>query len=645
LKAVAKIERVVLHGELFALAMPRGSGKTMLCRAAVNWALLYGHHLFVMLIGATDRQARKLLRVDVFNVLERNAMIAQDFPEVCHPIKSLERSPQRAAKQLIDDRPTNMLWTKIELILPTVWMPDPSGALDDKGKPVLVLSPSSGANVVACGLTGGQIRGQHQDLPDGSVMRPSLVILDDPQTKGSAKSPTQTQDRIELLQGDILGMAGPAQSIAGIMPCTVIRPGDMADQILDNDKFPEWHGERTKLVYHWPANQELWDEYASIHRSALRRGDSVSATEFYAKHRVEMDAGAVVAWPAHFSPPAISAIQDAVNLKLRHGEAMFAAEFQNEPLVDRPEDDMLSVEQVAAKLNGRAEQRGDGYFWSQVPKSCNLVVCYIDVHKKLLYWTVVAFDRDFTGYVISYGTYPDQKLQWFTMRESRNTLLVAHKAQGEEAAIYAGLVALTKNILGRRWQRDDGAELRVKLCMIDTGYNKATVELFVRQSPFSGVVQAAKGFGVKATTRPLEEGGKAHEARGEGWRISSAQGKHHVPLALIDTNLFKSFLHARLAVSIGGRGCLSLWGDNDSRHRLFAEHLTSEKPIVDTARGRSVAVWDQLVGRDNHWLDCMTGCMAAGSMEGCQLLAQVVPKSRPAGPRKKVKATYFGRGN
>jgi hypothetical protein len=29
------------------------------------------------------------------------------------------------------------------------------------------------------------------------------------------------------------------------MPCTVIRPGDMADNILNRDRHPEWNGERT----------------------------------------------------------------------------------------------------------------------------------------------------------------------------------------------------------------------------------------------------------------------------------------------------------------------------------------------------------------------------------------------------------------
>ena len=65
------------------------------------------------------------------------------------------------------------------------------------------------------------------------------------------------------------------------MPCTVIRPGDMADNILDRDKHPEWNGERTKMVYAFPTNEKLWQQYAEIRAEGLRkrprdeRGDRV----------------------------------------------------------------------------------------------------------------------------------------------------------------------------------------------------------------------------------------------------------------------------------------------------------------------------------------------------------------------------------
>jgi len=38
-----------------------------------------------------------------------------------------------------------------------------------------------------------------------------------------------------------------------------------------------------------------------------------------------------------------------------------------------------------------------------VPLAATRVTAFIDVHDKLLYWCVCAWEEDFTGYVIDYG--------------------------------------------------------------------------------------------------------------------------------------------------------------------------------------------------------------------------------------------------
>ena len=57
LKVIAKIEQAVLRGGLFAMAMPRGSGKTTICECAWIWAVLNGHREFVCLIGSDEGHA------------------------------------------------------------------------------------------------------------------------------------------------------------------------------------------------------------------------------------------------------------------------------------------------------------------------------------------------------------------------------------------------------------------------------------------------------------------------------------------------------------------------------------------------------------------------------------------------------------
>ena len=57
LKVIARIEEAVLDGALYALAMPRGSGKTTIARMAALWALSYAHRRYVFVIGANHGKA------------------------------------------------------------------------------------------------------------------------------------------------------------------------------------------------------------------------------------------------------------------------------------------------------------------------------------------------------------------------------------------------------------------------------------------------------------------------------------------------------------------------------------------------------------------------------------------------------------
>ncbi len=127
--------------------------------------------------------------------------------------------------QLYKGKRTQIGWTAKEVVLPTI-----------EG------SSASGAIIKVAGLT-GRIRGMKFKRPDGRTVRPSLVVLDDPQTDESARSLSQCANRESILAGAVLGLAGPGKKISGIMPCTVIRPGDMADNILDRNRHPEWNGE------------------------------------------------------------------------------------------------------------------------------------------------------------------------------------------------------------------------------------------------------------------------------------------------------------------------------------------------------------------------------------------------------------------
>ena len=128
-------------------------------------------------------------------------------------------------------------------------------------------SHASGAIIKVAGIT-GRIRGMKSKRADGRTVRPTLVVLDDPQTDESARSLSQCATRESILARAVLGLAGPGSKICGIMPCTVIRPGDMADSILDRDIHSECNGEQTRMADAFPTGEALWNRYAEASRGA-----------------------------------------------------------------------------------------------------------------------------------------------------------------------------------------------------------------------------------------------------------------------------------------------------------------------------------------------------------------------------------------
>ena len=603
LKVIEKIETAVLRGGLFALALPRGSGKTTITESAALWSMLYGHREFVVLIGATESAALELLD-SLKTELEVNERLAEDFPEVCYPVAQLEGIANRCAGQLYKGERTRITWTSNEIVLPTI-----------EG------SKASGIIVRVAGIT-GRIRGMKFKRSDGRNVRPSLVVIDDPQTSESAGSLEQTRKRVRVLAGDILGLAGPGQKISGIMPCTIIRPGDMADIILNRNTHPDWNGEKTRMVYRFPTNMKLWEEYAEIRAEALRtEGNFQKATEFYLANREAMDAGAEVSWEARFNHDEVSALQHAMNLKFQD-EAAFMSEYQNDPLPDDTADDsLLSVDGICAKINGLARWR--------VPLKCDRLTMFVDVQKALLFYVVIAWAEDFTGAVIDYGSWPDQHRHEYSLADANPSIQTLFPKAGFEGALYAALSALADECLGREWEREDGAVLKIERALVDANWGQSTdvVYQFCRQSSHAGVILPSHGRYVGASSKPMTEYRKQQGDRlGFNWMIPNVAGKRAIRHVIYDTNYWKSFIHARLAVPIGDKGALTLYGRIPGAHQLFAEHLTAEYRVKTQGRGRTVDEWKlKPQSHDNHFLDCVAGCAVCGSMLGASL-----PETLPA---------------
>ena len=638
LRVIAKIERVTRGHETMAMAMPRGGGKSTLCETAVQWAILGGWHEFVMLIAATKEDAEDALE-SIKTTLLGNALLREVFPEALFPIHKLDGEPRKCKGQRCNGLLTGILWGSSRVILPTI----PGG-------------PSSGAVIRTSGIT-GHIRGAHHVRKGGRRVRPTLVICDDPQTEESAKSAIQSTDRLNILNNAVRGLAGPGNTTAIIVPCTLIFPGDLSDQLLNPNDNPAWQGERTRMVNTWPVNTKLWEEYRKL-RDARKRGEGRAGeqaeTDFYRRHRAMcglsladerhckqcghaetcMDCGATVSWAERLGDEgAISALQNAMNIRYDVGDPGFWTNYQNEAWVDSGSP-VLTAAQCAERYNGRP--RG------QVPIPCTELAMFIDLQQALLYYCVCGWEPNFTGYVVDYGTWPAQTTPDFSLAEvarGGRSLGLRYPGRGVEATIQAGLEELVATSLAREWPKAGGAGvMRISRLLVDIG-RWPGIPAAVKHRCGGATMTLYRGIGIKAGNKPISAyKRKPGERYGAHWYMPAVRGTGDFPYLASDVNYWKSFVHTALQTAPGDPGALTLFGESAREHGNFARHVTAEYWTATYGHGRAVQEWKIKPGSpDNHWLDCLTGCACAASLQGIQSPGEQEAQRRTSPSRARLR--------
>jgi phage terminase large subunit GpA-like protein len=371
-----------------------------------------------------------------------------------------------------------------------------------------------------------------------------------------------------------------------------------------------------QLLSAMPENGQLWMEYFELLRPALQaKVHPVEAYAFYESNRAAMDAGCEARWPERKLPHELSAIQHAMHLLFNCGEQAFHAEYMN--VIWTPSDEQaLDPLMVATKLHNL--ERG------RAPQGVEKVTAFIDVHKRLLYWIVIGWESNFTGYVIDYGTYPKQTRKTWRTSDPPVTLQAVATQRDEtgklsdDAAVYQGLSVTIAELCGRRFQRDDGVELSLDKLLIDAGWKQGVVKKAIRESTAGSLCLPSRGRCVGESECPISRykprpGGTVSE---EEWCIDVPQGSRGGRMVTMDVNHWKSQWLAAVNAPAGTAGALTLFGLPGTRHELLARHWDSERRVTKTGE-RTKDIWGLKAGQyENHWLDCAVGAMVAASILG-----------------------------
>ena len=603
LEVLRKIEAAVKHGGLFAVAMPRGHGKTTILKWTILYVLLTGLRKYVVVVAATSELAQVMVDF-VREQLMRSPSLHEHYPHVTTYLRATEGKAIKSRFQLRSDlKPSGIFWSRDTLVLPDALGP-------------AAPYPSAGGMLEGHGLTGA-IRGKWRDVGGGKVIRPDFVLLDDPQTRESAESMSQCDTRERIITGDVLGLAGPRRMMSAVMPCTVIRRGDLAYRFLSHDTHPEWQGLTCQLVKKWPDAQEtLWKEYARLYRESLSEGlGPAIATEFYRTNRAAMDAGAVVSWDERVRTGELSAIHTAQNLLIETGD-QFWAEYQNEPQNVGGALYELTVEQIVSHAVDRPRLH--------LPERSAVLTGLIDINRVGLHWAMAGFDQQMTAHVAAYSRYPASGDLW---PENASELVISN-------SITRGLTDLCDAIGATVFMRGT-ARMMPSLVLIDASFSSETVHRFCEtwKGPFRvmpSIGRAAHRYSWNANTivgRPMEQ---CHRQRPQ---------KRICPYVMFNACYWREVAQRSfLGVPNEAGGCTLFNAGNPRAHIPFAEHVAAERlsEKYTTPAGQLRWEWAGIPpGGHNDWGDALTGAYVAAAMEG------MTTSGAPSEPPRKRKV-YHG---
>lgn len=564
------------NGGRQAVAAPRGCGKSELVKGLLVYLMLAELIRFPLAVAATSSLAKRLFR-DFRSKFATNQLLYDDFPEVCHPVRCLEGAPQRAARQHIDGKLTNIVWTSSDYVR----FADVPG------------SPFGGVKMAYFGLDAA-FRGVNIDGD-----RPDFVLIDDPETQESANSDDQIAGREETLDKDIAGLAGQQSSMAIVTLTTVQNAKCLSFRLTDRKLKPSHNGVRFGMVRQWPKRMDLWEEYITLRRANQEGGDEYGkgAIQLYLDNWDAMNDGVemLVDYYVEVEIDGVqlvhSAIQQAFNKIADTSLGAYKSEYQNDPDPDEQPDTVgLTAGKVASRISGFLQ--GDRH-----PET-ELVTVGLDIGKYYSHWAKVAWHGNAIGHVIDYGVMETPGMM---------------TADNKQAVIAALLPALLQ------WRIDIAADGLPDFCLIDSGDYTDAIYEFVRQvggTPFA----ASKGWDNNRLHMPKQ---RTADKIPFQECYASHQPTERIWLYNVNTEHWKQWVHERFATAtldenqIPNAGTLSLYaapGDR-RRHLSFSQHIVAEERRDVFEQGKGIKRKWTVVNKNNHYLDATAlACAAAGCL-------------------------------
>jgi len=589
----AAFDEAVQNGNWCVVAAPRGSGKTTTINGLSLRAAIAAIIRFVAVIPWKEKDALRALRFWKTNLCGNKRLLA-DYPEICVPFSQCRGNSQRLA---------SIHWTDA---------PEPTGAQLVLSDGLIVLPGSVG--VLGSASLGGNPRGMQFTLDDGTVIRPDVLLIDDPSDKKTARSIVLSQANVEKIREDVLGMAGPGTRIAAVMPGTRIAARDTISHFLDDEEEPDWASVVVPQITSWPdergeeGEMPLWEEWNRL-RIAGRDDELAEAHAYYIEHGEAMRAGMTVSWDDRFDaehgdPDAYWA---AMADYYRMGRKAFLQERQNAPEEEAAGILVLKPEQVATRTGDF--RRGE---W---PEDASIVVAGIDVGTATaLNWCVAASTPALAVWVPDYGTYPGGNQPLWTPESS----------QPSSTAIRAGIKVLVRQLI-RRFPA-------LQAIGIDGNYATQLVYEVCKELREETEITIVPCRGVGSTKFRLPQLSNRSKLRAMGEQCHGYKGDKGEEV-WFNSHHWHRLQQEAFTTELGSPGSIQL--PHGGRHDAMSLAICADYLIRVEIRadGKEVQVWGNDSKYENHLSDAMVIALVQANLEGASA-SGTVPKSRQGKPKR-----------
>ena len=575
----------------FAIVAERGIGKSTLLWGLILFLKLSGRQNFPVCLPWSSAP---LKRAFTFwkTALCFNRRLDADYPEFTAPFAHSRGVAQRMASQTWSDTGASC------------------GARLQIGDGMIVFPDNRG--VIGGSTINGNPKGLNYPQEDGTVLRPTLALIDDVQDRKVAKSPDLVADTIVKIDGDLGGLGEAGVDFPMLISGNCTRPRDVMAHYLAEEG---WQSVLVSCVEKWPDGWEdagsdcrrLWEEWRGLFLN-----DEREALAFYldAGHRGDMTAGMVLSAPGSYQVTKTTpdAYYGAMRSYYKMGHDAFYAEKQQQPIdegvTDRPYD--LTPELICSRVDP-ARKAFDLPAWVED------VVFSTDLNPSYAFSSAaVGFGRDQTAAVLWYGVYDDAPLPIMGNEPGSE-----EKRKFFEALVRAGKELSEMPFPPKMWALDCSGsyfDVVIRFC------GESLKLCGIQGTPFRGVGWKPYnpfGKGIIGTPREM-----CH------MRGDEADGRRRRWVAW-HTDYWGEVAQKAWLGSVGAPGSLSLFA---GKHDSLAQQVCNQ-PLIRTGTGLSGKqewIWGTRPGVPHDFHDVLAQAYAAAAWGGIGTGGAVVRPARPA---------------